>query len=164
MNKAGITPDYRDCVKAALKKEEETGKPAVSIDLQDGKVVVGRTGELLGASSSAILNALKVLAGIDHEIDLVSAESIAPIQKLKTAYLGGKNPRLHTDEILIALSSSAATDALAAKALEQLPKLKNMDAHSTVILSDVDKNTFAKLGIQMTSEPKYEREELLYHK
>ncbi len=164
MNKAGITPDYRDCVKAALKKEEETGKPAVSIDLQDGKVVVGRTGELLGASSSAILNALKVLAGIDHEIDLVSAESIAPIQKLKTAYLGGKNPRLHTDEILIALSSSAATDALAAKALEQLPKLKNMDAHSTVILSDVDKNTFAKLGVQMTSEPKYEREELLYHK
>ena len=132
--------------------------------MPDGKVVTGKTGNLLGASASALLNALKELAGIDHEVDLVSATSIAPIQKLKTDYLGSRNPRLHTDEILIALSTSAADNALAAKALEQLPKLNGCDAHSTVILSSVDDKMFKRLGIQLTCEPRYEEEERLYHK
>lgn len=165
MNQAGITTSYRQVVNAAAERSEKTGgRPAVAIELPDGRVVTGRTGDLLGSSASALLNALKELAGIDHELDLVSATSIAPIQKLKTDYLGSRNPRLHTDEILIALSSSAADNELAAKALEQLPKLNGCDAHSTVILSSVDEKLFKRLGIQLTCEPKYEEEERLYHK
>ena len=165
MNQAGISASYRQVVTAAAQRSEQTGDhPAVAIELPDGKVVTGKTGNLLGASASALLNALKELAGIDHEVDLVSATSIAPIQKLKTDYLGSRNPRLHTDEILIALSTSAADNALAAKALEQLPKLNGCDAHSTVILSSVDDKMFKRLGIQLTCEPRYEEEERLYHK
>ncbi len=165
MNQAGISASYRQVVTAAAQRSEQTGgHPAVAIELPDGKVVTGKTGNLLGASASALLNALKELAGIDHEVDLVSATSIAPIQKLKTDYLGSRNPRLHTDEILIALSTSAADNALAAKALEQLPKLNGCDAHSTVILSSVDDKMFKRLGIQLTCEPRYEEEERLYHK
>ena len=165
MNQAGISASYRQVVTAAAQRSEQTGgHPAVAIELPDGKVVTGKTGDLLGASASALLNALKELAGIDHEVDLVSATSIAPIQKLKTDYLGSRNPRLHTDEILIALSTSAADNALAAKALEQLPKLNGCDAHSTVILSSVDDKMFKRLGIQLTCEPRYEEEERLYHK
>ena len=165
MNQAGISTSYRQVVTAAAQRSEQTGgHPAVAIELPDGKVVTGKTGDLLGASASALLNALKELAGIDHEVDLVSATSIAPIQKLKTDYLGSRNPRLHTDEILIALSTSAADNALAAKALEQLPKLNGCDAHSTVILSSVDDKMFKRLGIQLTCEPRYEEEERLYHK
>ncbi len=165
MNQAGISTSYRQVVTAAAQRSEQTGDhPAVAIELPDGKVVTGKTGDLLGASASALLNALKELAGIDHEVDLVSATSIAPIQKLKTDYLGSRNPRLHTDEILIALSTSAADNALAAKALEQLPKLNGCDAHSTVILSSVDDKMFKRLGIQLTCEPRYEEEERLYHK
>ena len=165
MNQAGISTSYRQVVTAAAQRSEQTGgHPAVAIELPDGKVVTGKTGNLLGASASALLNALKELAGIDHEVDLVSATSIAPIQKLKTDYLGSRNPRLHTDEILIALSTSAADNALAAKALEQLPKLNGCDAHSTVILSSVDDKMFKRLGIQLTCEPRYEEEERLYHK
>lgn len=165
MNQAGITTAARKCVTAAIEKSEATGgQPAASMELPDGQIVTGKTGDLLGATSSLILNALKTLAGINHEKDLVSAKSIAPIQKLKTAYLGSKNPRLHTDEILIALSTSAAESEDAAKALEMLPQLKNCDAHSTVILSSVDDNMFRKLGIQLTCEPCYEEEEQFYHK
>ena len=165
MNQAGISTSYRQVVTAAAQRSEQTGDhPAVAIELPDGKVVTGKTGDLLGASASALLNALKELAGIDHEVDLVSATSIAPIQKLKTDYLGSRNPRLHTDEILIALSTSAADNALAAKALEQLLKLNGCDAHSTVILSSVDDKMFKRLGIQLTCEPRYEEEERLYHK
>ena len=165
MNQAGISTSYRQVVTAAAQRSDQPGgHPAVAIELPDGKVVTGKTGELLGASASALLNALKELAGIDHEVDLVSATSIAPIQKLKTDYLGSRNPRLHTDEILIALSTSAADNALAAKALEQLPKLNGCDAHSTVILSSVDDKMFKRLGIQLTCEPRYEEEERLYHK
>jgi len=165
LNQAGINVNYRQAVQAALKKSEDTeGRPAVAIELADGTIVTGKTGDLLGASASVVLNALKTLAGIDHETDLVSAKSIAPIQTLKTEYLGSQNPRLHTDEILIALSTSAADDELAAKALAQLPKLKGCDAHSTVILSSVDDKTFAKLGIQLTCEPVYEEEDRYYHR
>ena len=165
MNQAGISTSYRQVVTKASEKSARTdGHPAVAIELPDGTVVTGKTGDLLGASASALLNALKELAGIDHELDLVSATSIAPIQKLKTDYLGSHNPRLHTDEILIALSTSAADNELAARALEQLPKLNGCDAHSTVILSSVDDKMFKRLGIQLTCEPKYEEEERLYHK
>ncbi|MCR5469298.1 MAG: DUF1846 domain-containing protein [Lachnospiraceae bacterium] len=163
MNQCDINVNYRPVVSAALLKEETTGKPAVSIELEDGRIITGKTGELLGPSASCLLNALKAIAGIDQEIDLVSAESIAPIQTLKTKYLGGKNPRLHTDEILLALSTSAATNELAAKALESLEKLKGCDGHSSVILSQVDSKVFRRLGIQMTCEAKYEEKHRLYH-
>jgi uncharacterized protein (UPF0371 family) len=127
-------------------------------------VVTGRTGDLLGAASSALMNAIKALAHIDQELDLVTAASIEPIQVLKTKYMGSRNPRLHSDEILIALSSSAATNEVAAKALRQLPKLRGCDAHSTVILSSVDEEVYKKLGISLTCEPKYEEEDRRYHK
>ena len=164
MKQAGITIEDRSVVGAALSKEEETGHPAAAIELPDGTIITGKTGDLLGAAAGMLLNAIKALAGIDQETDLISPEYIAPIQTLKTEYLGGNNPNLHTDEILIALSSSASTNEIAAKAIKQLPKLKGCDAHSTVILSAVDRSTLRKLGIQLTSEPKYEEEERLYHK
>ncbi len=163
LNQAGIDASYRKVIPAALLKQEVTGGPAVALELPDGRMVTGKTGSLLGASASCLLNALKALTDIDQETDLVSAESLAPIQKLKTEYLGGNNPRLHTDEILIALSTSAATDEKAAKALAALPLLKGCDAHSTVILSSVDTKMFARLGVQMTCEPKYEESNRLYH-
>ena len=127
-------------------------------------IVTGKTGPLLGAASSALLNALKKLAGIDQELDLVSAAAIEPIQTLKTNYLGSKNPRLHTDEILIALSSSAAQNPTAAAALKQLSHLKGCDMHSTVILSSVDMDTVKKLGMYLTCEPAYEEADRMYHK
>ena len=138
--------------------------PVAAIELPDGTVVTGKNGPLLGAASSALLNALKKLAGIDHEIDLVSARAIEPIQTLKTNYLGSRNPRLHTDEILIALSSSAAENETAAVALQQLSKLKGCDMHSTVILSSVDTDTIKRLGMYLTCEPAYEQEDRKYHK
>jgi len=164
MKQADVTPTDLKVVKAALDKEAETGHPAVAIELDDGTIVTGKTGDLLGAASAMLLNALKTIGGIADETKLVAASAIAPIQTLKTEYLGSINPRLHTDEILIALSTSAASDELAAKALEQLPKLKGCSAHSTVILSSVDRNLLRKLGVQVTCEPKYEEEERLYHK
>jgi len=163
MRQAEIDINYRSVVQKALLKEEVTGKPAVALELPDGRIVIGKTGTLLGAASSCLLNALKALAGIDQETDLVSAEALAPIQKLKTQYLGGKNPNLHTDEALIALSTSAATDELAAKALQCLPMLKGCDAHSSVILSQVDSKLFKRLGVQLTCEPKYEEDNRLFH-
>ena len=144
--------------------ERTGGAPAAAIELPDGTVVTGKNGPLLGAASSALLNALKKLAGIDHEIDLVSARAIEPIQTLKTNYLGSRNPRLHTDEILIALSSSAAENETAAVALQQLSKLKGCDMHSTVILSSVDMDTIKRLGMYLTCEPAYEQEDRKYHK
>ena len=126
--------------------------------------MVGKNGPLLGAASSALLNALKKLAGIDQEIDLVSAHAIEPIQTLKTTYLGSKNPRLHTDEILIALSSSVSENEYAAKAMEQIPNLKGCDIHSTVILSSVDADTLKKLGMYLTCDPTYEEDDRMYHK
>lgn len=165
MNQAGLTQGSRPVEQAAHAVSEKTGgAPAAAIELPDGTVVTGKTGPLLGAASSALLNALKKLAGIDQELDLVSAAAIEPIQTLKTNYLGSKNPRLHTDEILIALSSSAAQNPTAAAALKQLSHLKGCDMHSTVILSSVDMDTVKKLGMYLTCEPAYEEADRMYHK
>ena len=149
-------PEERSVVPAALQREEKTGHPAVAISLPDGQIVTGKTTDLLGASAAAIMNALKVCAGIPHDVKLVSENSIQPIQHLKTGYLGAKNPRLHTDEILIALSASASYNPSARLALEQLPKLRGGEAHSTVILSSVDENIFRRLGVSLTCSPVYE--------
>lgn len=165
MNQAGIAPGDREVEKkAAACSEAIDGAPAAAIELADGSIVTGKTGPLLGAASSALLNALKRLAGIDQEIDLVSSKAIEPIQQLKTTYLGSKNPRLHTDEILIALSSSAYENPIAAAAMRELPKLRGCDIHTTVILSGVDIDTLKKLGLNLTSTPHYEEEDRMYHK
>ena len=157
MSQAGITVHDRPVVDAALKKAEQTAAPAAALELPDGKIVTGKTSNLLGASASLLLNALKELAGIDHKCHVISPSAIEPIQKLKVNYLGSRNPRLHTDEVLIALSVSAATDRNAQLALEQLPKLKGCQLHTSVMLSSVDVNIFKKLFIQATFEPKYEK-------
>lgn len=153
MKQLEITPEYRKCVEPALKKSEETGAPAAAIELSDGTVVLGKTSSLLGASSAALLNALKSIAGISSDIDLVSPIVIEPIQDLKVNHLGNRNPRLHTDEVLIALSISAATNPTAEKAMQALQNLKGCELHSTVILADVDLHTLGKLGINVTCEP-----------
>ena len=165
MQQAGVTTQDRAVVGAALQCSEATGNlPAAAIELEDGTIVTGHTSTLLGASAAVLMNALKALAGIDHEIDLLSPVCIEPIQTLKTRYLGSRNPRLHTDEILIALSSSAATNPLAHQAMEQLPKLHGCEAHSTVLLSAVDEQTFKRLGVNLTCEPCFEEEDRKYHK
>ena len=163
MEKAGISPKDRVVVGAALRKSEETGgAPAVAIELNDGRVITGKTSALLGASSAALLNALKTLAGIDDKVDLLSPTLIEPIQDLKINHLGNHNPRLHTDEVLIALSVCATQDANAELAMQQLENLKDCEVHSTVILSAVDEGVFRKLGTHLTSEPVYETKKL-YH-
>ena len=163
--KADLQKQVDAVEQAARARSESTGGlPAAAIELPDGTIVTGKTGPLLGAASSALLNAIKRLAGIDQEVELVSARAIAPIQTLKTNYLGSRNPRLHTDEILIALSSSVSENEFAAAALEQLPKLKGCDVHSTVILSSVDSDTLKKLGLYLTCDPVYEEEDRMYHK
>ena len=153
MKQAKISPNDRPVVPAAIELAKKTGAPAAAMELPNGKIVLGKTKELLGASAAVLLNAVKELGGIDHSIDLISPESIAPIQELKVRYLGSVNPRLHTDEVLIALSTCAATDDNARIALEQLPKLRGCQVHTTVMLSNVDKNIFKKLGIDVTCEP-----------
>ena len=163
MKQAYLTVEDRTVVNAALTREESTGHPAASIELPDGTLMTGKTTDLLGASAAVLLNSLKELAGIEHDLHLVSPEAIEPIQKLKTGFLGSQNPRLHTDEILIALSISAATNKDAKLALQQLPKLKGCEAHSSVLLSSVDEKIFKKLGLHLTCEPKYESDNK-YHK
>lgn len=153
MKQLEITPEYRKCVEPALKKSDETGAPAAAIELSDGTVVLGKTSSLLGASSAALLNALKQIAGISSDIDLVSPIVIEPIQDLKINHLGNRNPRLHTDEVLIALSISAATNPTAERAMQALQGLQGCEMHSTVILADVDIHTLGKLGINVTCEP-----------
>lgn len=162
MKQAGITPEDRPVISAAKVKAEMTGEPAAAIELADGRIVTGRTSELLGASSAMLLNALKAMAGIPDETLLIIPEAINPIQSLKVDYLGSKNPRLHTDEVLVALSISAATDENAKKALLQLSNLRGLDVHSSVILSQVDMNIFRKLGVNLTTEPVYQTNSL-YH-
>lgn len=154
MQKMHITINDRTVVAAALKKEEVTGKPAAAIELTDGRMVTGKTSDLLGASSAALLNALKVLGGIDDSIPLISSAVIEPIQKLKVEHMGSVNPRLHTDEILLSLAVSAVTNPTADHALKQLDKLKGAQFHSSVILSHVDEMTLKKLGVNITCEPK----------
>jgi len=153
----------RACVVAAVSKADETGEPAVAIELNDGRIVTGKTTKLLGASSAALLNALKAIAGIDKDEDIISPEILAPIQVLKTKNLGGHNPRLHTDEVLIALAISAVNNPHAAKAMEALPNLRYAEVHSTVILSQVDSNTFRKLGINLSCEPRYQTKKLFHN-
>lgn len=163
MRTLGVDPNYRKTVPAALAVAERTGEPAVAIELADGRIVTGKTSTLLGASSAALLNALKVLADIPDELDLISPTVIAPIQHLKVDHMGNRNPRLHTDEVLIALAISAATDETAALAMDKISDLQGCDAHSTVILSQVDDGMFKKLGVNITCEPTYQNSKL-YHK
>ena len=163
MQQAHVDVSIRPVVAAAAQVAEETGKPAGAIELPDGEVVTGKTTDLMGASSSTLLNALKRLAGIDHEHHLISREAIEPIQAVKVNHLGSVNPRLHSDEILIALAISATTNPLARRALEQLSTLRGCEAHSTVILSPADTGTYSRLGLRLTCEPQYETNKL-YHK
>ena len=156
MNQAHITIAERKVVDAALKRAKETGSPSSAIELEDGTIITGKTSSLLGASAAMLLNALKTLAGLDDALHLISPTVIEPIQKLKTECLGSKNPRLHTDEVLIALSICAATDKNAELALAQIPNLRGCQAHSSVMLSSVDIKQFKKLNIQLTSEVNFE--------
>lgn len=153
LKQAKITTDDRKVTVAAKERAEKLQVPTAAIELADGTIITSKTTDLLGASAALLLNALKYLGGVEHDTHLISPEAIEPIQELKTKYLGGRNPRLHTDEVLIALSISAMQDQNARKALEQLPKLKGCQVHTSVMLSDVDIKTFKKLGVDLTSEP-----------
>ena len=152
----------RKCVGAALARAEETQAPATAIELNDGRIVTGKTSALLGASSAVLLNALKAIAGIDKETDIISHEILEPIQRLKIENLGNHNPRLHTDEVLIALAVSAANSDDARRALEAIGELRHTELHSTVILSQVDTGTFRKLGVNLSSEPRYQTKKLFH--
>lgn len=164
MQQNEINVNERKVIEAACARANKTGEPASAIELNDGTIVTGKTSKLLGATSAMLLNSLKTLAGIDDKVLLLPPNLIEPIQELKTKHLGGHNPRLHTDEILIALSLSAVTNPLAALAMQQLPKLKGTECHSTVILSQVDINVLKKLGINYTSEPIYQTKKLYHSK
>ena len=152
----------RPCIKHALERAQATGAPAAAIELCDGRIVTGKTSALLGASSAVLINAIKTIAGIDQDTDIISPEVLGPVQRLKVENLGNHNPRLHTDEVLIALAITAATSPEAKRAMEALAQLKNAELHSSVILSPVDVATFRKLGINLTCEPVYQTKKL-YH-
>ena len=156
MKQASVTVEDRKVVAAALEKEKETEGPAAAMELPDGTILTGRTSNLLGAVSALLINALKHFAKIDDDILLMSPHVIEPIMALKVNHLGNNNPRMHTDETLIALSICANTDENAKKAMEQISKLRGCEVHSTVILSAVDERIFKRLGINLTCEPKYE--------
>ena len=163
MNQVGVKPADRAVVPAARQRAEETGGPAVAMEMPDGKIITGKTSPLLGASSACLLNALKYLGGIANEVTLIAPAIIEPIQHLKVSHMGNHNPRLHTDEVLIALSICAVTDPNAETAMEQLSALAGCEVHSTVILSRVDENVFQRLGMNLTCEPKYQTKKL-FHK
>ena len=162
MNKLGIRKEMRPAVIPALQKAEETDAPAVALELKDGTIITGKTSELLGPCSAMLLNALKHLAGIDDATRLLSPTIIEPIQNLKTTHMGNQNPHLHMDEILLALAVASVADKNAALALEQLPKLRGAQAHSTVLLSRVDEKVFKKLGVHLTCEPQYQTKKLFH--
>lgn len=162
MKQAGTGIADRAVAAAAIARAEETGAPAAAIELADGTIVTGKTSSLLGASSAMLLNALKKLANLDHDVKLISPSIIEPIQHLKVSHLGNHNPRLHTDEILIALCICANTDPNAEMAMEQLENLRNCEVHSSVILSGVDENVFQKLGVNLTCEPQYQTKKLFH--
>lgn len=164
MNQANITIKDRKVVEIALNKATKTNLPAVAIELPNGLVVTGKTSSLLGASSAAVLNALKSLANIDDKITLISPLIIKPIQDLKITMLKNNNPRLHTDELLVALAICAQSDPIAKKAFDHIPQLKNSQVHSTVILSSVDLNIFRKLNMNVTCEPVYQTKKLYHRK
>ena len=163
MQQAHVDPSIRPVVAAAAQVAEETGNPAGAIELPSGEVVTGKTTDLMGASSATLLNALKRLAGIDHQHHLISREAIEPIQTVKVKYLGSNNPRLHSDEVLVALAASANLDAKALAALRSLAALNGCQAHCSVILSPPDESTYKKLGLQLTCEPQYQTNNL-YHR
>jgi uncharacterized protein (UPF0371 family) len=163
MKQAKISPADRPVIAAAIAKRDQTGEPAAAIELPDGRIVTGKTSALLGASSAALLNALKAIAGIDKDEDIISPDILAPIQTLKTEHLGNHNPRLHTDEVLIALSITAVNSESAKRAIEALPALRNAEVHSSVILAQVDTDVFRKLGIKLTCEPKYQTKKLFHN-
>ena len=163
MNNAGVTPDIFPAISAARAKAEATGLPAGAMVLPDGRLVTGKTSSTLGAASALLLNALKLLGGIDKDTDIIAADVLAPICELKTRYLKHQNPRLHTDEVLLALTISALSNPAAKQALEQLEALSGSDAHFSVILSDEDERNLRRLGINVSSEAQYESKRL-YHK
>ena len=156
MKKVGVTPADRKVVSAALEREAQTGAPAAAMELPDGRMITGKTSDLLGASSALLLNALKALGGVRDRLHLISPVVLGPIQHLKVDHLGNRNPRLHTDETLIALSICAATNPMAELAMEQLDKLRGSEVHSTVILSSADETIFKRLGVNLTCEPRYQ--------
>ncbi len=163
MKRLSLTAADRPVVGAALRKQEETGAPAVALELPDGRLVTGKTTALLGASAAVLLEALKALAGIEPDLHLIAPSVIGPIQDLKVNHLGNANPRLHTDEVLVALSICATTDPAAERAMQQIERLRGSEAHASVILSPVDENVFKKLGVQQTCEPVYQTAKL-FHK
>ncbi len=162
MNKAGLEPTDRKCVVPAREKAESTNGPAVAIELNDGRIVTGKNSSLLGAASAALINALKAVNNFDDDTMLLSPNIIEPVQKLKVDYLGNNNPRLHISEVLVAITISAQMNPVAAKAISSLPLLKGAQAHSSVILSQDDQNTFKKLGIMLTCEPSYQTKKLFH--
>ena len=162
MNQSAINSKQRKCIQAALDRAAETESPAAAIELCDGRIVTGKTSALLGASSAVLINAIKVLAGIDKDVDIISHDVLEPVQRLKVENLGNHNPRLHTDEVLIALAITAASSETAKKAMDSLKKLEGAELHSSVILSPVDVATFRKLGINLTCEPAYQTKKLFH--
>ena len=152
-NQAKITTDFRRTTVAAKNFKKETGHTSAAIELEDGTIITAKSSELLGCSAALLLNVMKHLAGIDHDLKLIPQSMIEPIQHTKISYLGGRNPRLHTDEVLVALSVLSVHDDNCHRALEQLPKLRGCQAHCTVMLSDVDQKIFKKLGVNLTCEP-----------
>ena len=162
MKQAKVTVNDRSVVASALARAEKTGAPAAALELPDGTMMTGKTSDLLGATSAVLLNSLKYLAGIDHNIRIIAPDAIAPIQRLKTQYLGSINPRLHSDETLIALSMTASTSQDARNAMAQISKLDGCQFHSSVMLAPNDIRTLKRLGIQMTCEPVFESKRIMY--
>ena len=164
MQQAGITKNSRRCVAPALEKAEETGEPACAMELNDGTIITGKTSSLLGASSSCLINAMKYVAHIDDDVLLIAPNVIEPIQSLKVDHLKGHNPRLHTDEVLIAIAITAVMNPNAKKAMDSLSLLEGAEMHSSVIVSEVDAKTLKKLGIHLTCEPQYQPKKLVHLK
>ena len=162
MKSIHLTAQDRPVVAAALSRAEETGAPAVAIELKDGRIITGKTTDLLGAASACLLNAMKEITGIPKRTKLIPKNIIEPIQHLKVEHLGNKNPRLHTDELLIALSACAVTNPVAEEAIDALSELRGCEAHSSVILSHSDAELFKRIGVNITYEPRYQTEKL-YH-
>ena len=163
MQQADVTPDICPAVAASLQVAESTGMPAGAMVLPDGRIVTGKNSSLLGPSAALLMNAIKALAGIDKDLDLLPASIIAPISDMKISHLGHHNPRLHSDEVLIALAISGLTNPLAALVQQQLGALRGCDAHFSVIISEEDIKLYKRLGIHVSCEPKYESKRL-YHK
>ena len=153
MKQAGIDSSLRKCIAAARERAEKSGVASAAVELEDGTIISAETSDLLGPCAALLLNATKELAGIPHALKLIPQNMIEPIQKTKVSYLHGHNPRLHTDEVLVAISMLSLFDENCKKALACLPLLKGCQVHSTVMLSEVDRKVFKKLGIGLTCDP-----------